>query len=259
MSHRICLTTDWKLAEFPTDDRAVWVHHKTDCPDVSKRVLAEEFVKQPKAYMRGSEFVVLLNLVSKIIRPGSRLKYGQFLTDPWNELPRLSVDTHLYIEQPWRMWFHFGAVDAPFGAPEEKYHTSYRVESDWRKYIETDEGNPCKIDRVSKYGKGVAVFRGGFRFDDVNISVESMSEAAHQRYAIEKEAAFNEERTPSAIIKRLGNFAKSEWPLRCNPRSLFGSRQLLVRLTDFGVDRYLARRIQEEVDLTNSIGEVLSG
>lgn len=259
MSHRICLTTDYRRAGFPMDGSAVWVHHPDDAPEVERSVPAPEFVKAPSKYLEGAEWMVLLNLVSKIIRPGSRKQYGQFLTDPWNKAPRLSVDTHLYIEEPWRMWFHFGAVDAPFGTPDEKYHTSYRVQTDWGFYLEGKGPHPCGLDRLKRYGAGVVQYLDGFRFEDVRIETAATGPLVHAMYADEKEAAFNEERTPAAIIKRLAAFAQERCPERSVPRSLFADRRLRVVFTDLGVDRYLKRMTEDQVALTNGIAEAFRG
>lgn len=241
------------------DDTAVWVHHPSDSPEVSRSVLASEFVKSPSRYLDSAINVVLLNLVSKIIRPGSRKQYGQFLTDPWNKASRLSVDTHLYIEEPWRMWFHFGAVDAVFGTPEEKYHTSYRVQTDWSFYLEGKIPHPCGLDRLKQYGRGVIRYVDGFRFDDVKIDTVRVGPLIQAIYADEKEAAFNEERTPGAIIKRLADFAQERCSERRVPKSIFGDRVLRVVFTDLGVDRYLRKMMGDQVALTNGIAELFGG
>ncbi|MBU6430534.1 MAG: hypothetical protein KGR26_16065, partial [Cyanobacteria bacterium REEB65] len=78
-------------------------------------------------------------------------------------------------------------------------------------------------------------------------------------YAEEKEAAFNEERTAAAIIKRLAAFAQDRCPDRSVPGSIFDSRKLRAVFTDLGVDRYLRRTIEDHVALTNGIAEVFGG
>lgn len=222
-------------------------------------MVASEFVKRPSFYLEGAEHMVLLNLVSKIIRPGSRKQYGQFLTDPWNKAPRLSVDTHLYVEEPWRMWFHFGAVGAEFGAPEEKYHTSYRVETDWRFHVEGKHAHPCGLDRLEKYGRGVVRYIDGFRFESVSFETIDTGPLVRAMYAEEKEAAFEQERTPAAIVRRLSDFAQGRCPERSVPRSIFGDRRLSATFTDLGVDRYLRGVIEGHVALTNGIAEMFHG
>lgn len=259
MSHRICLASDPLRSGFPTDKSALWVHHKSDAPLAEQCVEVDEFVANPRRYYAGVDVVVLLNLVSKVIRPGSRMKYGQFLTDPWVGPQRLSVDTHAFIGDPWRMWFHFGAVDAPFGEPSEKYHTSFRVETDWKFWLEGKlSEQPCNIARIKRFGEGVLVFRDGFRFDEVSIDVVEADVETKAAYAREKEAAFAECRTSAALIKRLGAFAQ----LRCPGRSfteLHGSRSIRIVATDLGIDRWLVSQAKLSIDLTNSIAEAFDG
>lgn len=255
MSHRICLASDPLRSGFPTDRSALWVHHRSDKPPAERTCEANEFVADPRPHLKGVDVVVLQNLVSKIIRPGSRLKYGQFLTDPWNGPPRLSVDTHLFIGDPWRIWFHFGAVDAPFGEPHEKYHTSYRVETDWRFFIEGKSPNPCTMDRVGRYGSGVVAWRGGFRFEPTELQVLAQGAAQHGLYQEERERAFNECKTSAALLKRLGDWAQNACPFRVIPKDIFATPRPRIVLTDFGVDRWIASQLSAQIQLTNDIVE----
>ena len=259
MSHRICLTSDPMRSGWPTDKSALWVHHKSDSPAVERRVLADDFVANPRKYYDGCDVVVLLNLVSRIIRPGSRMKYGQFLTDPWTGPQRLSVDTHAFIGEPWRMWFHFGAVEAPFGEPHEKFHTSYRVETDWRFYLDGKlEEQTCNMTRLKRFGAGVLVWRDGYRVEQHEVEVLPMSASTHDAYQQEKEAAFADERTPNAIIKRLATFAQRACPERTLPDVFASPRHKLI-VTDLGVDRWLTSQARMMVDLTNNIAEAFHG
>lgn len=258
MSHRICLASDPAKSGFPTDKSALWVHHKSDAPRADRCVEVDEFIADPYAHARGVDVVVVLNLVSKIVRPGSRVKYGQFLTEPWNGAPRVSVDSHLYIGQPWRMWWHWGCADAPFGEPSEKYHTSYRVETDWNLYTEDKVTNPCNMDRLRRYGSGLVAFRGGFKFDEVKATTIAMSEEEHALYQEEKEEAFEQCKTPAALLKRLAEFAALRCPLRHLPKDLFSSRSHAIVATDFGIDKYLVSKMLEQVSLTNDAAETFN-
>ena len=188
------------------------------------------------------------------------MKYGQFLTDPWVGPPRMSMDTHLFIGQPWRMWFHFGSVDAPFGEQHEKYHTSYRVETDWNFWLEGKlPQQPCTMERIRKYGDGVVAFRDGFRFDTQNIRVVELDEAAHAEYLHEKELAFDECRTPAALIKRLAACAQRLCPDRTIPTDLTSSRSATIVATNLGIDRHLLSQARLVFELTNQIAELFDG
>lgn len=251
MSHRIFLASDQMRVGLPTDRSVVWVHHKSERPPVAWAVEVDEFVADPRPYYR-ADAVVLLNLVSKIVRPGSRMKYSA-LTDPWNGPPRMSVDSHLFVGEPWRMWWHFGAVGAPIGAAEEKYHTSYRIETDWKLFIEASRENPCTIERVRRYGAGVILCVDPFAFDHVKIDVVEQTARVHEEYLVEKERAFCECKTPVALLRRLSNWAQAACQHRSVPKDPFASRSLRVVLTDLGIDRYLRAGIESQVEFTNDI------
>lgn len=246
---QILLTNDFGSAPFDRGRRTVWLHHDKDCVGASRTVSLSRFMDDPRAAVSGADLLVVCGLVTRLCTPSNRVKLGQFLTEPWWGPPRISVDRCLFVGEPWRMWWHWGCVGRPFA----NYFTSYRLESDWKRYIDTDAKNPCTIERIVEYGRGVVSHRGGFRFRDVAIHVEPMSAERHQLYADVKERVFNEEKTIAAIIRRLSEYATSCYPSRHVPRDLFAAESHEIRLTDLGVDVYLASRIRESVALTNAI------
>lgn len=259
MSHRICLASDPLASGFPTDKSALWVHHKKDAvPDVATTIDAESFNADPMRFASNVDCVVFVNLVSRIVRPGTRMKYSQAMTDPWNGPPRLSVDSHAFIAEPWRMWWHFGAVMAPLGEPDEKYHTSYRVETDWKRYLEDKTDNPCTMDRLVRYGSGLIVSRDGFRFTRIDMRLAELGSKAHQEYAIAKEEAFESCKTPTALLKQLSDFAQKVCPERTVPKDLYAAPSPEIVLTDLGIDRYLWSRMQADMQLTNDIAEAFA-
>lgn len=254
MSPMIYLTNDRDSLSLPKDSKTVWLHHKSEPTNAERMVDLPTFLGDPRAAVRGADLMIVCGLVTKLCNPANRVKLGQFLTEPWWGPPRVSVDRCLFVGEPWRMWWHWGCVQKPFA----EYFTSYRLESDWRRYIDTEQGNPCALERVVEFGSGVVEWRGGFRFDRVVTHVEKMSSEAHERYRAEKAKAFDEEKTPAAIIRRLGEFAFLEYPLRSVPKDIFARSSLSIAVTDFAVDRYLVGRIMEMVSLTNGIAEAFA-
>ena len=152
------------------------------------------------------------------------------------------------------MWWHWGCVGKPFA----NYFTSYRLESDWRRYVDIETNNPCTIERVVEYGRGIVSHCGGFKFRDVDVHVEPQAADRHHEYENEKERAFTEETTVSAIIRRLSAYASKCYPKRSLPKDLFASESHEIRATDLGVDTYLVNRILETVALTNHVAEEFS-
>lgn len=257
MSQKIYWTRDWNSVDVPRDKSALWVAHKSDVSLIqAERVMdASIWADNPKPKLNGVDILVVAGLVSRIMRGGNRLKYGRWLTDPWFGPPRISVDSHIFFEKPWTVWFHFGCVDAPFA----NYFTSYRLESDWNRYIDTErrEHHPCQESVFESHSKGVVDFSNGFTFDPVTIETIETSKLIKADYAEEKELAFEDEKTPAAIIKRLAKFAQSRCQERSIPDSLFKSPVKKIVSTDLGVDRYLCLRHLELVDLTNKYAEAV--
>lgn len=254
MSRPVVLISDYAAAGFPTGPDAVWLHAPGDAVPGCRAVTLPDFLSDPKAAVQGADLLVVCGLVSRMCRPGNRVRLGQYLTEPWWGPPRVSVDSHLFVGEPWRMWWHFGCVGQPFA----DCHTSYRLESHYRRYIDTGRDDPCGLDAVVRYGAGVVRWAGGFRFDDVSIHVEPMSPAAHDRYRLEKERAFGGEKTAAGLIRRLVAVAAREYPSRVLPADPFKSPILSARVTDFPVDAYLVGRLREAVALTNGAAEAFA-
>jgi hypothetical protein len=248
---QIFLTNDCEKAPFDRGDRTVWLHHDKDEINANRTIKLSSFLDDPRSAVANSDLLVVCGLVTKLCRPSNRVKLGQFLTEPWWGPKRASVDSCLFIGEPWRMWWHWGCIERPFA----NYFTSYRLESDWNRHIELETDNPCSIERIIEFGNGHVQHCDGFRFGSINIHIEKFSDAKHSSYAEEKEKSFAEEKTIKAIIRRLSAFADASYPDRSIPKDLFASTDHEIRVTDFGVDMYLLKRIRETIELTNAIAE----
>lgn len=251
---QIFLVSDYEDAPLDRTRRTVWLHHDRETVNASRSISLSKFLDDPRASVADSDLLVVCGLVTKICTPSNRVKLGQFLTEPWWGPPRVSVDTCLFVGDPWRMWWHWGCVGRPFA----NYFTSYRLESDWKRYVETDQNNPCTIERIAEYGNGIVEHRNGFSFSNVRFQIQQVSSDCHERYAETKELAFLEEKTVAGIIRRLTEFCQSVYPDRFIPRNLFSSQNHNIRITDLGVDAYIAKRIRDTVSLTNAIAEMFA-
>lgn len=247
---RIYLASDHDRLDLPRDSKALWLYHDSDRrPNAERAITLKAFLDDPWGAIKGVDLLVVVGLVSRMCRPGNRVKLGQFLTDPWPGPPRVSVDDKLFIVDPWRLWWHFGCVGIEFGG----CNVSYTLETRWNGYIVGMRENPCSPEELERYGDGVIEAHDPFQFDAVDIHVEPMPPDVHARYLEEKERAFQEESTPTAIIKRLAAFASLEYPFRSVPTfgQMFEQRRLTVRATDLGVDRFLVNQIKLRAELIN--------
>jgi len=251
---KIHLTDNHDQLNLPRGREAVWLHSAKDRrPRAERCVTLPEFLDAPWESVKGADLLVVVGLVSRFCTPGNRVRLGQYLTDPWKGPERVSVDDRLFIVDPWRMWWHFGCAGIDFGGCS----VSYTLETRWNGFVVGMRENPCVASELDRYGLGVIEARGAFKFEPINIHVEPMPEEVRERYATEKEVAFNEEATPAAIIKRLAAFASSVYPPRSVPsfRDMFRARHLEVRATDLGVDRFLVGQIMLRAELTNYAAE----
>jgi hypothetical protein len=254
---QIWLTEDDELADVPRHARALWIYHPKDRRPRAERVVRlGEFMEAPWKALAPVEILVIKNLVSRILTPSNRVKLGQFFTDPLEGFERYSVDRALFIVDPWRMWWHFGCVGVNFGT----CHTSYLLETKWGLYLRGCMENPCSPEALNRWGTGVLHWCRGFKFAEIDLAVLPVSDEIQAAYQAEKAAAFAEEPTFGAIIKRLALKAQTLCPRRLMPlpRDLLSCPVAQIRATELGVDRFLLRGLQDRIALINHAAERFS-
>lgn len=205
-----------------------------------------------RADMHGVSTLVLVGL-SKMITPANRTPISPIVLDPHPGLQRIVVDRWLFVSEPWRAWFAFGAV----GAEYDGYTYSYLAESHWRAAQDGKrERDPFSAEALTRWGRGVVAAVDPWRIDlrERVIEVDAETKAAYQA---EKERAFDEEHTENALLRRLGAFAQQAYPLRkmSAPQDLWRSERVDIVRTDLGVDRYLSARLHKLAALTNHVAD----
>lgn len=253
---RIYLTRHPDRAPFDRGPRTLWVHPKGSPPVASAAMECAAFLASPLRALRRADLVVVTGLGSRLVTPANRVRLGPYLTEPWDGPPRVSVDTGLFVGEPWRLWWHFGCVGAPFGP----YATSYALETRWRGYLDRRvPKDPCALVDIVQWGQGVIRSDAPCAFAPPRINTISLPADVHAAYAVEKARAFEEATSLPGILARLGRFAQARCPQRAMPRgaSLFtcdASPPQITR-TDLPIDNYLLSVALERMALTNAIGE----
>jgi hypothetical protein len=236
---------------------AICVRHRTyDPPDTMSgcwHLTWEEFEADPAAALRSRSLMIVVGL-NKIITPANRTKVGPLLLRSEPGLRRVSVDRTLFISEPWRAWFHFGCV----GAPYREYTYSYLAESHWKAAREGVREDPFTLEQIGQWGAGVVRCDYARWFEPLRAEVVQLDAAAHEEYAALKVRAFEEEHTESGVVGRLAAFAQERCPRRAIPSvaRLFASTAPSIVRTDLAVDAYLAEQIERLVSLTDGIASL---
>lgn len=243
----------------PAPAKSLCVHHKSyPVPAALSGVRSigfDEFESAARAHLQGVEtlFVVGLN---RAMTPSNRTaEVFEILFNATPGLAKVSIDRTLFVFEPWRAWFHFGLV----GAPYLDYSYSYLAESDWKGWrdgFRTE--NPFDVETVERFGRGVIETQGGTAYiDALEIETIEQSDAVHTDYSRLKSQCFVEERTITPILRRLAAFAQGVCPTRTIPSrtQLFRRRRHSVVVTDLGIDRYLATELADLTQLTQAIHE----
>jgi len=252
---RIILTHDPAAVSIDAGPEALCVRHPAyQAPRTAAGCLHvdwQEFEAEPRRWMDGRSLVVVVGL-NRIITPGNRTReVFEVLYNLSRDVRKLSIDQTLFVAEPWRAWFHFGFV----GAPYREYTYSYLAESHWRAHQDgVRSENPFSQEALARWGAGIVQTTYAHHFD-ISVEAVELPEETHAEYARLKAEAFDEEHTIAAIIKRLSAFAQEACPQRSipTPARLFERRQHRIVKTELRVDEHLVGRLLTLADLTNTI------
>ncbi len=234
---------------------ALCVHHKASMPVPGcESMTFAAFAEKPQTALKGRNAVVVVGM-SRARTPSNRAQ------PYWDALyhfdgPRYSVDRTLFVGEPWRALWHFNLV----GAPYQVYTYSYLAETHWRAYREgLRADDPFSADALIDAGRGV-ITSDKARFFDLTVETVPVGESAHAGYQAEKTAAFAEEHTFAAIMRRLSVFAANACPARSMPTTtrVFDDPAQRVVQTDLGIDEYLVDEIVSVADITNRVAEAFA-
>jgi hypothetical protein len=225
---------------------ALCVRHR-DYSAPMASVLYEDY--EP-SMLREKDTMLVVGL-SRILTPANRTKVGPHLLRPLQGIRRISLDSVLFIVEPWRAWWHFGCV----GARYREYTYSYLAESRWRAAQECHGEDPFSLGELAKWGDGIVESMVDRYFERVTTEVIEVGVYVEREYQALKTKCFDEEHTPAAIIKRLSDFAAEVCPQRSIPAmsQLFKRDEHAIVATNLGVDRWLTGQLTAMVELTNGI------
>lgn len=259
----ILLARDTGAARVPdADEGALCVRHPAYAAPATgprcRHLRWEEFRADPRGLARDARTLVVVGL-NQIAHPGTRGEdVFEFLYLGCPHLRKVSVDRTLFVVEPWRAWFHFGLV----GAPYPPYTYSYLAESHWRAFREGKRpADPFSLAALVAAGTGIVRSDHARFFDAVEVERVDLPPAVHAAYQAEKARAFEDERTPAALVRRLAAFAQAACPRRAVPApgaifgpagGLFGPALRIVR-TDLRVDDHLVGWLLELAGLADAV------
>jgi len=220
-------------------------------------VSLDEFSDHPREVAEEYDTVVLHRL-SQMMTPSNRTD------DVWEfvfnqmDTTTASVDEYLFRSDPWRSWFHFGAVNAEY----RDYTYSYLAETDYDQYFngQTDD-NPFAVDEVLQWGDGVVESQYETYFNKFEVNIDYETDASEQyEYSELLDELFQEKNTVGQVRRSLESYASDIYDDRNIPtrHQLFkNGTEWEVSITDLPIDVWKASHLKELVTLTNGIAEGL--
>lgn len=216
----------------------------------------EDIVADPAPFFAEPATMVLVGL-SRMLNPTNRVRLGQALLRPRDGIRKVCIDRHLFVVDPWRMFWQFFAVEHnPWG-----YTDSFLAQSRWERAFAEQDADPFGPEPTLAAMRGVVEVRDdAFRFPTVEIEEVAMDASTHAAYAEEKQRAFTHDKTFAAIKRRLVDFAKDALPRRAIPTKahIFKRPPLHIVHSDLGIDRFLVGELLSRIEITNTIAGVAS-
>lgn len=212
----------------------------------------KSFEADTRRLIKDLDLLVFVGL-NKMISPSNRTKIvWEVVYNNTPELEKISVDTVPFLVDPWRIWFHFGAI----GKRYLDYTYSYIAESHYNSFIDGYiDTNPFALDVILAQGSQIIKSTYPCWFHEIEIHTIPMPDYIHAEYQKIKQTAFEKESTLKGILRRLGAFAQSVCADRTIPvgERIWKNRNLKIIKTDLRIDDFLESRIREIAELTNSI------
>ncbi len=221
-------------------------------------VALDEFLRAPSEHVREPGTMLVLGL-SDMLTPANRVRVGQAILRPWPGIERVVVDRSLFVAEPWRAWWAFRAVKAPY----LDYADSYIAETRCKAAEERQTDDPFSLAELIRWGQDVIAAPDPLRLGPWSEEIVPVSEDVRAEYDALKALAFDEETTLAGLLRRLTGFAEEAEPRRAIPKpaDLFPrSRPMLplaVRVvrTDLPVDAFLTGRLRRVYETTRGLAD----
>jgi hypothetical protein len=212
-----------------------------------------EFKENPRAEVESYETLIFLGLTDAMTPSNRTDEVWEFL---FNQIDKtcVSVDRFLFKSDPWRSWFHFGLIDAEY----RDYTYSYLAENDYKHFFNGEtEDNPFSLEEIKKWGEDVieSHYPEYFKQFEIEVGYEA-SPAEEYEYSERLDELFGAKNTVGQVRRGLESYCDKIYPDRDMPKrhQIFrGSREWRLKRTDLPVDRWKASRLQNLVELTNSV------
>jgi hypothetical protein len=172
---------------------------------------------------------------------------------------KISVDVCPFVSVPWRMWFHFGITNRPYG----RYDYSYACETDWNKAQDgISDYNPFDLDEMihwSRLDGVVAVTRAPYFTGLRVITVDLMPDIVAE-YCDLRDVLLETEPSITPVLRKLAAFARGHCKQRNipQPHAFFRNpRDVQIVKTNLGIDDYLTGQLLDLAQLTNGYLEAM--
>jgi hypothetical protein len=249
---RIVLTSPVKRIAVETDERVICVAAKGWGAEMATTALDDALADPPNVL--APPCVLLALGLSHLWTPSNRVALGRIFHNPRPGIRRVVVDDRMFVGEPWRLWWLLKVVDA---VSAWEYTDSYRAESRWRSALDHQEPDPFRWEVVREALAGAVRGTSVPRFPPIAVEVRQVSDMELANYQVEKAAAFRDEKTLPAILRRLEAIAKRAVPDRAVPTSaaFFTTKPARIVRSEFPIDEFFVDQLIERADLTNRIAE----
>ena len=220
----------------------VVVHEMYDKPNIDRPTVDWQKFKVIYSDYEVDQFVLVG--LNRMINPSNRCDMvNDYLQVMTKSTPKISIDTHPFIGEPWRLWYHYSVCFGEWLGVDY----SYPIEGDWQKWFYYEQ-NHCKLSAnnlplfVKNTESDIEKLTTSYSFYEPNEMLEDYYQEA-------KKEIFKKYGTPKMLTNNLLKIMNKHLSIYFGMDSYKENKQFTV--PNFGVYRYAVEENKRRQSIYN--------
>lgn len=232
------------INDYPSDSLLIY-REGYDLPEL-KGVEYMDFEKFKVVYSELHFNMLIIVGLNRIITPSNRCDMvNDFMQTMTRNIPKVSIDNHPFIGEPWRLWYHFDVTNSG------KFHVphGYAIETEWQHWFYRNT-NDC---RLSAENIKLLIDNTYSDIDQLTATFEFYEPDDNQEewYREAKEHVFSKYDTPKLLINNLLKLSNQHFQLDISMDSYRKNKHYLV--PDLGIYRFMTDENKRRMAIYNTL------
>lgn len=184
--------------------------------------------------------------LNRIITPSNRCEMvNEYMQTMTQNIPKISIDNHPFIGEPWRVWFHYSITNT--GQFNLTY--SYAIETEWQHWFYRDT-NDCRLA-----GENIGMFIDNTYSDLDQLSTKfnfyETNSKQEEWYREAKEHVFAKYNSPKMLINNLLKLTNKHFQLDVSMDSFRSNKN--YKLPELGIYKFMVEENQRRLKIYNTV------